>query len=236
MTTSSMENSSSKKNLKKALAVGALAGAVTLTGVMAYFTDRVDTSVQGTAGTVDLTLDANWTDIANLNPGDKVDMSYTIQNDGNKSVDVRERIVVKSSVAMDTANQAEFEIYAASDVEQDTNGAYVPKTGATPIATDADRVVSTDDTSITYQLSEYTLNGTGVGAETEPGITETSKDSSYVLVFDREAKNAFQGASVNVELVAEAKQHRNTGSDTWDVVSTDSITAGGESIEVVPER
>lgn len=235
MTTQSVE-STSKKNLKRSLMVGALAGAVTLTGVMAYFTDRVDTSAHGTAGTVDLTLDANWADVVNLNPGDKIDMDYTIHNDGNKSVDVRERIIVKSSVAMDTENQAEFEVYAASDVEQDANGAYIPKTDATPIAIDADRVVSADDTSITYELAEYTLNGTGTGAETEDGITETSKDSSYVLVFDRDAKNAFQGATVDVELVAEAKQHRNTGADTWDVVSTDNITAGGESINVVPER
>ncbi len=235
MTTSSVENPS-KKNFKKTLLVGALAGAVTLTGVMAYFTDRLNTSVGATAGTVDLALDANWEDVTNLNPGDRLDLSYTVQNDGNKSVDVRERIIVKSSVAMDTDNQAQFEVYASSDVEQDTNGAYVPKDGATPVATDADRVVSTDNTSITYNLAEYTLNGTGTGAETEDGITETSKDSSYVLVFDREAKNAFQGASVNVELVAEAKQHRNTDSDTWDVISTDSITAGGEALDVVPEN
>lgn len=235
MIINSTENPS-KKNFKRTLAVGALAGAVTLTGVMAYFTDRVNNSVQATAGTVDLALDADWTDVANLNPGDMIDLSYTIQNDGNKSVDVRERIVVKSSMAMDTEDQAQFEIYAASDVEQDASGAYVPKTDATPIATDADRVVSTDNTSIRYNLDEYTLNGTGTAAETEDGINETSKDSSYVLVFDREAKNAFQGATVNVELVAEAKQHRNTNDDTWNVISTDSITAGGETIEVVPAK
>lgn len=235
MSTSATENSA-KKNFKKTLAIGALAGAVTLTGVMAFFTDRVDTSVQATAGTVDLVLDANWSDVVNLNPGDKVDMSYSIQNDGNKSVDVRERIVVKSSVAMDTAEQAEFEVFAASDVEQDASGAYVPKDGATPIATNDARVVSTDDTRITYELTEYTLNGTGFGAEIEDGINQTAKDSSYVLIFKREAKNAFQGATVNVELVAEAKQHRNTNDDTWTVVSTDNIVTGGESVNVVPER
>lgn len=234
MTASTQETT--KKNTKKAVIAGSLAGAMALVGAFAFFTDRVDVSTQATAGTVDLALNANWTDVANFNPGDIADLSYTIQNDGNKSVDVRERIVVKSSVAMNAADQAEFEVYRAADVEQDAGGAYVPKYGAEPITNGEDRIVSDDNMSIIYEIQQYTLNGTGENAETEDGITETAKDSEYVLVFKDAAKNAFQGADVSVDLVAEAKQHRNTNDDTWSVISTDSVNIGGEALDVVPER
>lgn len=227
---------SSKRVSKKALVAGSLAGAMALIGSLAYFTDRVETSVSATAGTVDLALEANWQDINNFNPGDKADLAYTISNDGNKSVDVRERLVVKSSVAMDAADQAEFEIYHADDVEADAYGAYAPKADADPIATGADRVVSADESSITYEIDQYTLNGTGANAEVEDGIDATNKESSYVLVFKGDANNDFQGANVTVDLVAEAKQHQNTGDDTWTTVSTDSVTVGGAAMDVVPER
>lgn len=225
-----------KKNMKKAVVAGSLAAAIAAAGTIAYFTDRVDTSAQATAGTVDIALDANWSDVANFNPGDKVDIGYTIQNDGNKSVDIRERIVVKSSVAMDTADQAEFEVYKAADVEQDAYGAYIPKDGAEPVTTGAERSVSDDQTQITYEIAEYVLNGTGENAETEDGISVSENESDYVLVFKAGAANAFQGANASVDLVAEAKQHRNTGEDTWAEISTESVTIGGAAVDVVPER
>lgn len=221
---------------KKAVLASSLAALMAIGGTFAFFTDRVDTQATATAGTVDLTLDANWADVSNFNPGDMADLSYSIENAGNKSIDVRERLVVHSSVAMDTADQAEFEIYKASDVEPDSNGAYKPKAGASPVATDADRIVSSDSKSITYNIDEYTLNGVGTAAETEAGITEASKDSAYVLVFKGGADNDFQDADVTVDLIAEAKQHRNTGDDTWDVISTETVTVGGQEISVVPGK
>lgn len=223
-------------NKKKAVLAGSLAGLMALGGTFAFFTDRVETDATATAGTVDLSLTESWEDVANFNPGDKADLNYTIKNDGNKSVDVRERIVVQSSVAMDAADQAEFEIYRASDVEPDANGAYQPKYGAEPITTGADRIVSADNQSITYEIAQYVLNGTGIAAEEEDGVSETSHASEYVLVFKGSADNDFQAADVTVDLVAEAKQHRNTGDDTWTVVSSESLTAGGQTLNVVPER
>lgn len=226
----------STSNKKKAILAGSLAGLMALGGTVAFFTDRVETDANATAGTVDLSLVESWEDVANFNPGDKADLNYTINNDGNKSVDVRERIVVHSSVAMNTGGQAEFEVYKASDVEPDGNGAYKPKSGAQPITAGVDRIVADDNQSITYEIAEYTLNGTGNAAEVEDGISKTSHASEYVLVFKDSASNAFQGADVTVDLVTEAKQHRNTGDDTWAVVSSESLTAGGQALNVVPVR
>ena len=235
MSTSITESSAKRK--KMAIAAGTLAGAVAIGGTFAFFTDRHQANATATAGTVDLALDANWQDNENFNPGDKADLNYEISNEGNKSVDVRERIVVKSDVAMDPSQQAEFEVYRLADVELDASGSYVPKQGAVPVTEGADRVVSADNMSITYNIAEYTLDGTGTAAETEPEASgATSKASEYVLVFKRTASNAFQGANVTVDLVAEAKQHRNTDGNTWAEISTESITAGGSSINVVPQK
>ena len=233
MTTTTEQTS---KNKKKALAAGALAGFCALAGTFAYFTDRIETSATAKAGTVDLALDANWANVANFNPGDKADLAYTISNDGNKSVDVRERLVVTSSVALDTAAQAEFEIYKAADVEQDAAGAYVPKADAKPVTQGAERIVAGDSKSITYVLPQYTLNGTGTAAETESGVNATEHEAPYVLVFKGASSNAFQDADVEVTLLAEAKQHRNTDADTWATVSSESVTFGNGNVDAVPTR
>ena len=220
----------------KAAGATALAGALIIAGSMAYFTDREQAEVTAKAGTVDLTLTEAWADVSNFNPGDTADFSYRIANDGNKSVDVRETIVLKSSVAMDAADQAEFELYHASDVEQAANGAYVAKDGAEPITTDAKRVVSNDSKTIKYVMDEYVLNGTGTAAEIEDGVNAVENETDYVLVFRDDASNAFQGAELSVELMAEAKQHRNTNSNTWTTVSTESVTIGGQSVNAVPTK
>lgn len=233
MTTTADQTSKTKK---KALAAGALAGFCALAGTFAYFTDRVETSATAKAGTVDIALDANWTNVANFNPGDKADLDYQVSNDGNKSVDVRERLVVTSSVALDAAAQAEFEVYKAADVEQDAAGAYVPKAEAKPVTDGAKRIVSGDSKSITYVLPEYTLNGTGTAAETESGVSATDHSADYVLVFKGASSNVFQDADVKVSLLAEAKQHRNTDGNTWTTVSSESITLGNGNVNAVPER
>ena len=228
--------SSIRRNKVKTAGATALAGALILAGSMAYFTDHETAKATTTAGTVDLTLTEAWADVSNFNPGDQADFSYTISNDGNKSIDVRETIVLKSSVAMDAATQAEFELYKAADVEQQANGSYIPASGAQPITTGANRVVSDDNMSIKYVIDEYVLNGTGENAETEDGINAISKDSDYVLVFRNDSGNAFQGAELSVDLLAEAKQHRNTDGDTWTTVATEEVTMGSETIPAVPVK
>lgn len=236
MTTTTDSSTQSKKKKIVAGTAAALSGAMLLAGSLAYFTDRVSTEATATAGTVDLALTEDWQDIENFNPGDIQNLDYSISNLGNKSIDVREKLVVTSSVAMTDGDQAEFEIYNKADVTQQANGSYVPNEGAQPVATDADRVFSDDGKTVVYSLAEYVLNGTGTGAETEDGISATEKEKEYVLVFKGASQNAFQGAEVSVELLAEAKQHRNTNADDWATVATEEMTLGGASTNVVPER
>lgn len=235
------ENSSTKgaKTRKIArIASGALAVCLLMVGSFAYFTDRVSTDASATAGTVTLgmtdninLLDADGKDI--YNPGDVRTAAFEIENTGNKSVDVRSTITVTSTVAMDTAaEQAEYELYNASDVELVEGKGYAPKAGATPVA---DRSISADGTVITYDIPDYVLNGNEDLAEqeTEDGIMTDTHAYDYVLVFKGSSANAFQNSGVKLDVLVEAKQHRNTSAG-WEIVAQESYTAGSINQDAVP--
>lgn len=182
------------RKIRKRIAVAAVAGAVVLTmsASLAYFTDRAATSADGTAGTVAITLDdADLQASAALDgnqagslkimdPGDKFDVSFGVHNEGNKSVDIRETIVLSAydkdgnAIALtdsvnEASGQAQFDIYRASDVEpnvpsgvsvaadaaektaQGEKYGWKPKAGAKPVAV---RSHTAGSNQITYRLGD----------------------------------------------------------------------------------
>lgn len=206
-------------------------------GTFAFFTDRVQAQATATAGTLELAL----TDIrtganTKMKPGAGCTVDFTLSNLGNKSADVKEVLVLRSPVAM-TAGAEEFDLYLADDVTVGADGKATIKANATPVAA---RAVSTDRKSITYTIPEFILNGTGGDeAETEPNVTSNAKTSKYVLVFNGKAGNDFQNISVTLEYLAQAKQHRNTNTDTWETILTDKIMDAGSAFNgqsVVPQK
>ena len=221
-----------KNNKKLGLVCGALAIVMVAGASFAYFTDRADTSAQGTAGTVgvDLTSDINLLDEDGkdiLNPGDLRDGSFGVENTGNKSIDVRTTVVLTSSVPMDTeAAQAEYELYLKEDVEFVEGKGWMPKDGAQPLEV---RSISEDGKTITYNIPDYILNGNESFGddkrEIEDGITTDSHDNDFVLVFKAGSSNDFQASTVQLDVLVEAKQHRNTGAG-WDIVAQESYTFG----------
>lgn len=202
-------------------------------GSFAFFTDRIESEVDATAGTLKLEFTGITTSkTTGFKPNEGITLDFTLSNKGNKSADVLEVLVVSSSKPMTKgANPAEFEIYAASDVEL-TDGIATIKNSATPLSV---RSMSADNKQITYELPQFTLNGTGAGAETEDGISATSKKSSYVLVFNKAASNNYQGTELTLYYEAQAKQHRNTNDDTWNLIQTETVNfAGNDGHAVVP--
>lgn len=223
-----------KKSKKLMALVLALATVLALAvGTFAFFTDRVQAKAEATAGTLKLAL----TDIATganhngIKPGTGCTVNFTLSNEGNKSADVKEVLVLQSDVAMTAAN-TEFDLYKASDITLDAaTGKYTVNAGANPVAV---REVSLDRKSITYTIPEFILNGTGANAETETGAVGVSKASAYVLVFKSTAGNAFQDAGVTLHYLAQAKQHQNTNTATWNTVMTVDFDLAGNNIKVVP--
>lgn len=223
------------QNRKRMSAVMGIAAAAVLTvGSLAYFTDRATGQATATSGTLGLELTETWDSLnaVALVPGDKVDFDYTLSNTGNKAMDVKEQIVITSPVQM-SGEQAEFELYAANDVEQDAAGAWQPKGDAKPVAT---RSLSPDGKKVTYDIAEFQLQGTGNNAQTDVG-TAASKTGDYVIVFKAASSNAFQGQTITVDYLAQAKQHDNTNADTWTTVQSETITFAGDSnVKVVPAK
>lgn len=222
-----------KKLMALVLAIATVAALAV--GTFAFFTDRIQAKAEATAGTLELSLtDIQTGKNVKMKPGTGCTVDFTLSNLGNKSADVKEILVLRSPVAMTAGAATEFDLYKASDVTLAADGKVTVKDGKSPVAA---RAVSADRKSITYTIPEFILNGTGGDeAETEPNVTSNAKSSAYVLVFKGTAGNAFQGITVTLDYMAQAKQHRNTDSNTWTTVMSETITFAGNSTSAVPEK
>lgn len=195
-------------------------------------------------------LDADGKDI--LNPGDSRDVFFNVNNLGNKSVDVRTTITLTSSVPMvtDANGQAQFELYVAGDVESIKGEGWQPKDGATPLEI---RSISADGRTITYAIPDYILNGVpssetfmgipmgSADCEVEPdalrwdeikGVEPAVQGESQIaeyrlcLIFRGDSSNDYQGATVTLNVLVEAKQHRNTEAG-WELVAEEGAIVPG---------
>lgn len=223
-----------KKIMALVLAIATVAALAV--GTFAFFTDRVQAKAEAKAGTLELALSqVTLSKSTGLKPGTGCKVDFTLSNLGNKSADVKEVLILRSPKAMNTTTP-EFDLYMASDVTLDADGKATIKANATPVAV---RDVADNGLSITYTIPEFILNGTGNGKEEESGAVGTSKASSYVLVFNSTAGNDFQGISVTLDYLAQAKQHRNTNAATWETLMTGTIVDANSAFNgqsAVPEK
>lgn len=230
------------KNKKLVTIVMAVLALTALTiGTLALFTDRFQSEVDVTAGTLDLTLSQNWESdnaavAAKFKPGTGLVLNYTLDNGGNLAANVKEKIVISTDKDLTDA-APEFALYSASDVDVAADGDVTIHDGATPIASVAGTYTEegTGNTwhKLTYEFGPFVLNG---NVEQPDGASDT-KGGAYVVVFSTKATNDFQAATLKVEYLAQGLQYGNTGADTWadaKVISAE-ITFGGEKVNVVPE-
>lgn len=160
----------------------------------------------------------NATALANYNPGDKIALDAKLTNSGTLDVDYRQTFVVTSSVPM-TDGALEFELFSASNKE--TYGAW---TGVSKVAGFAIDTTKSTATKTVYSVAPAKL---AVGATITP---------DYDLIFNKAASNAFQGATVTVEYLVEARQANAAGADAdWATVATGTVTIGGETVSAVPK-
>ncbi|MBU5457555.1 leucine-rich repeat domain-containing protein [Oscillibacter sp. MSJ-31] len=211
--------------------------------MLAFFTDREEIQTSGDAGTVMIGLSKNGIKLTDaqgkdiMNPGDKRDITYTISSLGNKSIDVRETIVLtvydKDGQPLNLSDtQSEFEIYDAADVEEVEGQGWMPKADKQPLD-----IKSLKDNVITYVRPDFVLSGGGDGEreiETdESGEIPTTKDRAYALIFKAASGNKFQLAMLKMDVIVEAKQHRNTAGG-WDLmVKTSTELSNGNTIDTV---
>lgn len=191
-----------------------------LVGSLAFFTDYIRKDTGGDAGDIDLVftdisasktgtngiqsknefaVDKAWSGAfisgnGVTNPGDVFDLSYTLANNGSKSMDVCQQLVVTSSQPM-TLGAEEYQL----TITGGRNATKVPG------------VLSNDRKTITYDLQDVILDGSD---EKETGAL-TNTQFTVQLQYLRDAKNAFMDSGVTISYKAQAKQHRNTDPNDW---------------------
>lgn len=275
-----MQNAN-KKKITGAVALAA-AGVMALGGVSMLFTDHADVSGKATAGKLAVEVTGTGLDdgdfsaqlknndfatkgIDNLNPGDAVQISYSINNAANKAVRANDTltVTVKPNGAMMTDQStnidnlfAEFTedksaIHLVTGAKDDTKPVVTASGSTTTNVTFGDTGLTLVDSYVTedkksivlvYQGDEVNLDGVGENAEKIPGNNEKkTSERKYTLYFDETAGNEWQGAEVSIGSTISAVQYANTstGDATLNVSKenhTVATNAGKKPVEIAQEK
>lgn len=183
----------------------ALAAVGVMGGTLAFFTDYDSRDLTAKAGTATVEITDATTDLTDgltiMNPGDSNPLTFTVNNTGEKSMDIKAVMTVKAPQAF---NEGDHEFKITTPEGQELNG-----------------VLSEDKQTITYTIDDVALAGSIEADQALDGSTETSHKYDYKFAMDEDAKNNWQGVTSDVKIEVFAKQHRNTsglGSDWTNIV------------------
>lgn len=191
-----------------------------------YGTHNADGSTTGAIKTAgyqgtDFTLPAA-TDAANpstgiINPGDDGIYAYKIENTGEKSFDTAKVVCV--AVQLTSGNKldgtADKDVYTI-------DGLGAPYVQVTHMATGSSQG---DRLDLIYVSADTEV----LSGSKEADGKGTSAVYAYNTMFDRMAKNKFQGAFINIYTTVFAKQHRNSADSALSIdPSTGELIATGD--------
>lgn len=223
-----------------------IALAFIIAGTLALFTGKTDSGFKAIAGTVNVDIDdIDLTNPDKISPGDgDIDsetneenehvLSYTVSNNGNKSVRTRQTIVL-SAKNKDKVLDANMIKLIAGSKELD---------GKTALNENGDET-SGEAYAIKYEVDGDIFDGKGEDIEsggeaekediqgtiTENNDGDVSETYKYVLALDKNAGNDFQDADFNIEVIVEAMQYRNTDENDWDDVKVVKKTYSTHNFE-----
>lgn len=183
----------------------------------------------------------------------KHDLTFSITNNGTKSIRTRHTLVLSVKDSEGKALDARvFQLYEDKDDTTSLPAAEDELTGKIYVAEDGKEYTALADipedaliSSIVYRFTPDIFDGVGLQAEVEENSTvksdgkvAASQDYLYKLAMDMESPNEYQGASISVETVIEAMQYRNTVQDDWTIVETEVFEASvaGTDRTAVPAR
>lgn len=242
---SKKEKTGNRKTLLAVLLL-LIAFAIIIGSIFAFFSDYVSSTVSGTGGTLDLTIDdENGNDtttikvngntilgksIPNLNPGDIVEISYSVTNEGNKSAYLRNLVslgIGTNHAGAQPSTSGMFKLYQSttsnpislSDIRNNTTAA---QNGL---------LTSSTITGFSYtESSPYSIINGGSSVigkdEVETSGINGPVAVSYILYFDPSAGNEYQEVSLNYIIKTEALQYRNNTSPNWTQVTSSTFKLG----------
>ena len=245
------------KTKKKFLTVVSLVCAFALIfgGALAYFSDNAILSNNTKVGTVNIDVNGGLVHsnaLNNLNPGDNDpdvptdyrpgtdhELSFEIDNLGNKSVVFRTIIEISAIKSDGTAFTAEELRAIILSEKQNVTAVTTQDTIAstdTGKQTEVIRLLADgyNDNQVFYIVGgddnnlNYVLNGTGDNAETETGVTKTSTVQTFDVGLDKDlAENTYHNATIIFNIVVQAMQYRGTGEAEWDNIFEKEFSMNG---------
>ena len=245
-----------------------LAFVLLISGSTAYFTDHAHEVIEANAGTVQVSiddsninlLDANGQNI--LNPGDIRDFAFTIQNEGNKSVDAEVIITLTTDIPMHEelggyaeggdggyknvtqkeVYRSEYELYWADDVELVEGYGHYPIQGSDPVQ---ERYMNAAGTKIVYVVDSMILSGNASLDEKEVEYQLSSSGGNYfeleegvhytVKYGDLSSYNSSWGENYYLDISTSAIDTSLAELDTsvtWDLVFPETINVDGNEVVV----
>lgn len=223
-------------------------------GTFALFTARTNSNMTAVAGNVNVSITSmDMTNKNNINPGDNdpdisIDapsgtehtFTYTVSNDGNKSVRTRQTIIL-------TANDGELDArylkLFGGDKEIATK-TYILQDDSEKLACTA----SDDVKAVKYTFIGDVFDGKGTslenGGDAEKETLSTvvkenengdvTQSYSYDFCLLGSATNEYQNADFRIDVIVEAMQYRNTETTDWENAAVAKKTFSNVSMNVTP--
>lgn len=179
-------------------------------------------------------------------------ITYSISNDGNQSARVRRSFYIScktpSGEVLDPSNfylfngaHGEGELADKYLIDSENNQYLVGP--ADPVAHPAQTVpADAKIIAVKYVENLDIYDGIGKGAQKEKEATVTEKDGKvskdflYHFGMAQSSPNIYQGVNVEIEIIVEGLQFRNTTDAKWEVTSTHIVnaTTSGINVPIVP--
>lgn len=222
------------KKTKISFSIAALSALIIVGSSFALFSDRTELSTSGKVGTVSVNVsEVDMENASNINPGDNDnvsnlekttphDITFTVSNEGSKSIRTRHTFVYNLSSVGKTLDPSVISIL-------DSNGNELQ---GKELITDGNNNI----TAIKYTILSDVLSGVGTGAEIETGSDSTAS-YTYKLKMSKNAKNEYQGADIKMDVFVDAMQYRNTDNNDWVNIAQDTITGTtGVEVNLAPRK
>ena len=168
-------------------------------------------------------------------------IKYRVSNDGNQSARTRQTILIScKNAAGEVLDPSVFHLFEGSN---EASGKSLVLSDGTEIQEGTTIPDGKSVVALKYFTDSDIFDGVGKGAQRENESTvkqddgTCSKDYEYHFGMEKEKSgNMYQGVTLNIDIVVEAMQYRNTTAEKWIETSRNTLTAttSGLSFPIVP--
>ena len=224
------------------LSVSAIIG-----GSFAFFVDRAEGETDGQAGAVTISMGTmNLTNSGNINPGDNDetksttsrggtshDLTFNVENQGNKSIMTRNVVTIEVEDGLLPAYVYSLKTSTYNELTEK----YYSLDGSTFVLASTVNVADLENVvAVRYITPQVALNGVGANAEIDADDSTnnvegastvnntTAVEYTYLLKLAKSASDEYEKSTLDIKVEVQAMQYRNTGDEDWVTLFTDMLT------------